>query len=296
MGVLENQPILLGIHYGIFILIGLLVGTEIHRMPHILRLGQNLPDDVAAPVIRIGELLLAFPDAFVLLAEVDRRRIDLIVKQDTGNIIRAFALDGQLKDASHHGSRFLVNQPVVFILWVFLIAIDGAVGGGLAGFPFDANGRFLLAAQVAQIPLVHDIEEGRKFVAVLVVAVHAVGDSHKVDAMLSEEHLRVKACLQVITTGPTHVLDDHMSNLSGLDVRHQLLPCRTLEIAAAPAVIGIVAAVGVASLLGIAFEVFFLIHDGVAVANIVIVTAQPLIQSGDFFLSLFHAHSALLSD
>ena len=39
MGVLENQPILLGIHYGIFILIGLLVGTEIHRMSHILRLG-----------------------------------------------------------------------------------------------------------------------------------------------------------------------------------------------------------------------------------------------------------------
>ena len=68
------------------------------------------------------------------------------------------------------------------------------------------------------------------------------------------------------------------------------------KITAAPSVIGIVAAVGVASLLGIAFEVFFLIHDGVAITSIVIVTAQPLIQSGDLFLSLFHAHSALLSD
>ena len=48
------------------------------------------------------------------------------------------------------------------------------------------------------------------------------------------------------------------------------------------------AAVGEASLLGIAFEVFFLIHDGVTIPGIVIVTGQPLIESGDFAFSLFH--------
>lgn len=61
-------------------------------------------------------------------------------------------------------------------------------------------------------------------------------------------------------------------------------------------IIGIVTAVSVASLLGIAFKVFFLIHDGVTIPGVVIVAGQPLIESGDFFLSLFHAHSALLSD
>ena len=94
MGVLENQPILRGIHHRILVLIGLLVGTEIHRMPHILRLGENLPNDVAAPVIRVGELLLAFPDTLVLLAEVDRRRVDLVIKQDAGDVVGAFALNG----------------------------------------------------------------------------------------------------------------------------------------------------------------------------------------------------------
>jgi hypothetical protein len=296
MGVLEDQPILLGIHYGIFILIGLLVGTEIHRMPHILRLGENLPDDVAAPIIRIGELLLAFPDAFVLLAEVDRRGVDLIVKQDAGDVIGAFALNGQLEDAPHHGSRFHVNQPVVFVLRVFLIAVDGAVGGRLAGFPFDANGCFLLAAQVAKIPLVHDIEKGRKFVAVLVVAVHTVGNRHKVDTVLTEEHLRVKAGLQIVTPRPAHILDNHMGNLTCLNVCDKLFPCRPLKIAAAPAVVGIVPTVGVTSLLGIAFEIFFLIHDGIAIPGVVIVTGQPLIESGNFAFSLFHAHDALLSD
>ena len=53
VGILEDQPVLPGIHHGVFIFIGLLVGAEIHRMPHILRLGENLPHDIAAPVIGI---------------------------------------------------------------------------------------------------------------------------------------------------------------------------------------------------------------------------------------------------
>ena len=121
--------------------------------------------------------------------------------------------------------------------------------------------------------VLHDVEEGGKLVAVLVIAVHAVGNRHKVDAVLTEEHLRVKAGLQVITTSPAHVLDDHMGNLARLNVCDELLPCWTLKVAAAPAVVRIVPTVGVASLLCIAFEVFFLIHDGVAITGIVIVTA-----------------------
>ena len=94
-----------------------------------------------------------------------------------------------------------------------------------------------------------------------------------VDAMLPEEYLCVKAGLQIVTPRPAHILDNDMGHLACFNVRHQLFPCRTLEIAAAPSIISIVAAVGVASLLGIAFEVFFLIHDGVAITGIVIVTA-----------------------
>ena len=144
--------------------------------------------------------------------------------------------------------------------------------------------------------VLHDVEEGGKFVAVLVIAVHAVGDGNKVNAVLPEEYLRVKSGLQIVAPCPAHILDNHMGNLPRLNICDELLPCRALEIAAAPAVVCIVAAVGVASLLGIAFEVFFLIHDGVTIPGIVIVTGQPLIESGNFAFSLFHAHDALLSD
>ena len=296
MGVLKDQPVLFGILNGTFILVELLMETKIDRMPHILRLGEDLSHNIAAPVIGIGKFLFAFPDALALLAEVHGRRFHLILKENTGDIVGAFALNGQSENAPHHGGSFLVDQPMVFVLRVFLVAIDGAVGGGLAGFSLDADGGFLLAAQVAQIPLVHDVEEGGKFIAVLIIAVHAVGDSNKVDAVLPEKHLRVKAGLQIVTPRPAHILDDHMGNLARFNVCNELFPCRTLKIAAAPAVVRIVPAVGVASLLGIAFEVFFLIHDGIAIPGVVIVAGQPLIESGNFAFSLFHAHDALLSD
>ena len=144
--------------------------------------------------------------------------------------------------------------------------------------------------------VLHNVEEGGKFVAVLVIAVHTVGDGNKVNAVLPEEHLRVKAGLQIVTSCPAHILDDHMGDFACLNICDELLPCRALEITAAPAVVRIVSAVGVAFLLGIAFEVFFLIHDGVAITGIVIVAGQSLIESGNFAFSLFHAHDALLSD
>ena len=63
-------------------------------MPHILRLGENLSHDIAAPVIGIGKFLFAFPDALALFTKVHGRRLHLILKENTGNIVGAFALNG----------------------------------------------------------------------------------------------------------------------------------------------------------------------------------------------------------
>ena len=70
------------IHNRIFVLVGLLVGTEVDRMPHIFGLGENLPNDITAPVIRVGEFLFAFPNATPLLCGVDRRSFHRIVIED----------------------------------------------------------------------------------------------------------------------------------------------------------------------------------------------------------------------
>ena len=258
VGVLKDQPILLGIHHGVFILVGLLVRAEIHRMPHILRLGEDLSHDIAATSYRDWKIPLCFSRCPCPACRSNTAgRFHLILKENAGNVIGAFALDGQIGRCAAPRRRLPRRSA------------NGICSPGLScsrrwrswwwacRIPLDTDGGFLLAAQVAQIPFVHDVEEGGKLIAVLVIAVHAVGDGNKVNTVLPEEHLRVKAGLQVVTPRPAHILDDHMGNLARLNICDELLPCRTLKIAAAPAVIRIVSAVGVASLLRHSFRDIF---------------------------------------
>ena len=148
--------------------------------------------------------------------------------------------------------------------------------------------------------VLHDIEKRSKLIAVLIVAVHAVGDSDKVNIVLPEHDLSIESGLQIISTNSAHVLYQNMSHLSSFNIGDQPLPCGTLKISSAPTVIGIVDTVRVTSLLSVAFEIFFLVHNRIAVANLVIVTGQSLVQCRNFLgiksHSLFHAHDALLSD
>ena len=246
-------------------------------MPHIFGFGKDAPDNITTPVIRVGKFLLAFPNALVLFAKVNGRRFYLIVIENTGNIIRAFALNGQTEYPADNLCRFLVDIPTVLVTRLFLVAIDGTVGSGLTRFAFYTDGSALFAAQITKIPLVHDIEERCKLIAVLVIAVHAVGNRNKVNSMLTEEYLRVKTGLQIISADSAHVLYDHMGNFAGFNICFQLLPCRAIEIAAAPTVIGVMLDIRVTFLLGIAFEVFFLIDNAVAIANLVIVTGKSLV-------------------
>ena len=164
-------------------------------MPHIFGLGKDAPNDITTPVIRIGKFLFAFPNAFLLLTEVNGGRFHLIVIENTGNIIGAFALDGQTEYPADNLGGFLVDIPTVLVTRHLLVAVDSAVGGRLARFAFYTDSGALFAAQITKIPFVHNIEERRKLVAVLVIAVHAVGNRNKVNAVLTEEHFRVKTGL-----------------------------------------------------------------------------------------------------
>lgn len=78
-------------------------------------------------------------------------------------------------------------MPSVLIARLFLVSVDSTVCGRLAGFALDTNGGALFAAQITKIPFVHDVQKRGKFVAVLIVAVHTVGDCHKVNIVLPEK-------------------------------------------------------------------------------------------------------------
>ena len=142
---------------------------------------------------------------------------------------------------------------MVFIVRIFHISVDSNICQRLAGFAFGATGGLLLAAEITQIPLVHHIKERRKFVAVLIIAVNAVGDSDKMNVVLAEHYLGVKACLQIISADSGHILDKNVRHLVGFNICNQPFPSRAVKVATRIAVVGIMDEVFIPLLLCVAF-------------------------------------------
>ena len=97
------------------------------------------------------------------------------------------------EDTPDNSGGLLVNQPVILVVGVFLVAINGAVGSGFAGLTLGPDGGALLAAQVPQILFAHDINERRKLTGTGVGAVDAVSDGDEVDVRLEPPTTRLTA-------------------------------------------------------------------------------------------------------
>ena len=202
VGVLKDQPVGRIIFYPL-IPIGLFGGTEIDGVPHILRLGQHGADRKTVPVIGSAGVHGVFPAAPAVAGQIIGGALHLFLCEYLGDLMGAVPLHRKPEDPPHHSGGFLVHQPVVLILRVFFVAIDGVVGGGLACLPLNTVCCRNLFGLVTQIPFVHDIEKGSKLAAVLFLAVNVIGDSYKMNPILPEHYLGVKAGLQVISADPT---------------------------------------------------------------------------------------------
>ena len=202
VGVLKDQPVGRVIFYPL-IPVGLFGGTEIDGVPHILRLGQHGTDREAVPVIGAAGVHGVLPAASAVACQIIGGALHLFLCEYLGNLMGAVPLHRKPEDPPHHGGGFLVHQPVVFVLRVFFVAIDGVVGGGLARLSLDTVCCRNLFGLVTQIPFVHDIEKGGKLAAVLFLAVNVIGDSNKMNPILPEHYLGVKAGLQVVSADPT---------------------------------------------------------------------------------------------
>ena len=202
VGVLKDQPVGQVIFYPL-IPVGLFGGTEIHGVPHILRLGQHGTDREAVPVIGAAGVHGVLSAASAVAGQIIGGALHLFLCEYLGNLMGAMPLHRKPEDPPHHSGGFLVHQPVVFVLWVFFVAIDGVVGGGLARLALDTVCCRNLFGLVTQIPFVHDIEKGSKLAAVLFLAVNVIGDSNKMNPILPEHYLGIKAGLQVISADPT---------------------------------------------------------------------------------------------
>ena len=259
-------------------------------MADILRFRQNITDRLAVPVIGTG-FLRAAPGAETFLGKVVGRRFDPVIHQRPRDGMGAFALYGEPIDTADNLGGFLVDQPMVLVLRVFLVTVDGIASGVKSRLPLCLNGGLDLAGLIPQVPLVHNVQEGRKLVGTGVLAVHIVGDSNKMNPILPEIHLGIKAGLQVVAPDAGHILDQHRAHQAGFNISDQTFPVGAVKVTAAPTVIRIMDDIGIAVLCGIGFEVAFLVYNGVRVAREFIVAGETLIERRNFFFRLSGCHS-----
>ena len=187
------------------------------------------------------------------------------------------SVNAELEYPLHNCRRFFIDNPVEMILRVFLVSVDGMVGGRFTGFSPCLDRCDLLAAAISQIPFVHDIQKRCKLAGTLIKAVHAVADSNKTDTLFSKQHFRVKAGLQIISANSGHILHQHSADLTSFNICQQLFPTGSVKVATGVTIIRIMDTVFEAVLGGIFLQHFFLIDDGVAVARQFVITGEPLI-------------------
>ena len=242
MRILEDQPFLRRILYPL-ILIMFLGRAEVERVPHVFRLGQDTGDSLPIPGIGAGRVQRGLAGTTVALGHVVAGGFDLLPLQRLGDIAGAQPVNAELIDPANDRRGFFVDQPVILVLRIADESIDRRIGDRLPRSALLLEGGSRLAGLVAEIPLVHDVQERGELVAVLILAVDVVGNGDEADVMLPEEYFCIVAGLKVLAAKTAHVLDENRCDLAFLNIAHQLLPCRTVEIAARPAVIGVVYAI-----------------------------------------------------
>ena len=298
MGIFEPQPLRLRALDLLFVLVGRCGVAQADGVPQVDLILQHLGDGSIAPVIWPCGVQPSQGHTILLEVVVDGGE-DLLLLQLPGDLTGSPSGGAQLEDLPHHFSGFRVRDDLLGIVLCLLVAIAGPGGDPLPTLGLCFLHRPDFPTGVLGVKLVEQVFEWSK-VVLPIKTVHIVIDGNKPHTIAGEYQFSIESGLQIISTNSAHVLYQNMSHLSSFNIGDQPLPCGTLKISSAPTVIGIVDTVRVTSLLSVAFEIFFLVHNRIAVANLVIVTGQSLVQCRNFLgiksHSLFHAHDALLSD
>ena len=206
MGILKHKPFFLWIVTGFLALVGLLISLEVYRMSLILRTLQNIGYGIARPAI--GIVRRRVPRCPACLLKMDCRRYDFILFQNTGDLRWPVTVQTKGKYPLDDFGSFGVDNPSLFALRVFHIAI-GRVGAEMFPcFPFGLHHRADFLACIFCIPLVDDVQKRCEVAVLLVCAVNTVIDCDKPHALFYKQDFGIKAHFQIVAPKPRHIFDN----------------------------------------------------------------------------------------
>ena len=218
-------------------LLGLVANLYLPPLHHVADVGlvlQHIRDSLAAPQTRIGAFSSHIP------AAVGSWRWNAFFIQSCRDLAAAHTVQCHSKDPPHHGRRFLVNDDLVFLIGVHLVAIDGLAADKLSLallIPLDALD---LLGDVLGVHIVHDGPERRDVVgAGLHAGVDAVQKRNVAHPMLRKVPLHIVAGHDVVTPQTAQVLGNDHVDLPGLNIADHSLKIRAVKVGTAPAIVNV---------------------------------------------------------
>ena len=106
--------------------------------------------------------------------------------------------------------------------------------------------------------------------------------------ILPEVYLRVVSCFQIVAPNAAHIFGNNSTDLACFHISYESFPSGAFKVSSTITIIRIVAAVGESMLLGIVFQIGFLIRNGVTFASLFVVPGQSFIQCCNV-----HSHALL---
>ena len=116
---------------------------------------------------------------------------DALLVQQIGDVLPPMAFQGPLVNLAHHLGSLRIGDDVVFVCWIFPIAVDGEAADVLALPPFQIKYHADVLGQVLQVPLVHQAVDLPGLFVALHFCVGVVRHSDEADAPDGEQAVDV---------------------------------------------------------------------------------------------------------
>ncbi len=111
--------------------------------------------------------------------------------QDTGDFHFAISLCKEVKYLSHHSGGFFINNQMPFLVWVFLIPIQGKCTDMLAILSLVIKYAFNVFGKVFQIPFIDKSVNLPCFFISFNLCVRMVYDTYKANSPLREKSVYI---------------------------------------------------------------------------------------------------------
>ena len=156
---------------------------------------REVPDE--PPVLRVGLLPFGKVAAETPLAVPPCRTGDRLFLQPPADVVRAVSIKGVAEDALYDGGGFFINEKVLLVLRVFLVAEGSDTAGELSSGGLEVVGGVDLLGNIAGIHFVQDSLEGRNLV-VFPECGHIVVHGNIPHSMPGEVFLNQPAGFQIV--------------------------------------------------------------------------------------------------